>query len=303
MSRIVFLGSPAVAAECLRALAAAQHEVELVVTGPDRRRGREETSSPGPVKAVALELGLPLSEKVEDVVRSGAELGVVVAFGRLVAAEVLERLPMVNLHFSLLPRWRGAAPVERAILAGDEVTGACVMQVAAGLDAGGIYGCTTTPIGPQETAAELTERLGQLGTGLLVERLRAGLAGLGVPTPQEGAPTYAAKITDEDRHLAFELPALQLQRIVRIGRAWTTWRGARVIVREASVAGCEEQDGVVPGTITGGRVATGEGFFVPEVVQPEGRRPQAFPEWLRGARPAPGERLGDGELGRGGSVS
>ena len=128
--RLVYLGSPEAAVAPLRALHAAGHDIVLVVSQPDRRRGRGGAMSPSPVKAAALELGVPVTERIDDVVESGAELGVVVAYGRLIRPHVLAAVPMVNLHFSLLPRWRGAAPVERAILAGDTVTGVCVMDVA-----------------------------------------------------------------------------------------------------------------------------------------------------------------------------
>ncbi|MGH9074310.1 MAG: methionyl-tRNA formyltransferase, partial [Acidimicrobiales bacterium] len=151
----------------------AGHEVCLVVTRPDRRRGRRGEPAPSPVKAAALDLGLTVAEEPEAAVGLGAELGVVVAYGALVKKAVLDHLPMVNLHFSLLPRWRGAAPVERAILAGDAVTGVCLMGLEEGLDTGPVYGCRQVTIGPEETAGELGERLGEVGTALLVERLSA----------------------------------------------------------------------------------------------------------------------------------
>src|SRR6185436_14809423 len=130
---------------------------------------------PSPVKAAAVELGIPVTSDVDEAVAVGAELGVVVAFGRIIKPHVLDALPMVNLHFSLLPRWRGAAPVERAILAGDEVTGVCVMDVEEGLDTGGVYACEEVPIAPDDTAATLRARLVDVGTGLLVRTLREGL--------------------------------------------------------------------------------------------------------------------------------
>ncbi len=149
---------------------------------PDRRRGRGSGLGPSPVKAAALELGLPVTDDVEDVARADVPLGVVVAFGRIIKVPVLEAVPMVNLHFSLLPRWRGAAPVERAILAGDDVTGVDLMAVEEGLDTGGIYRRVQVPIGPDETLGELRDRLVAEGTRLLVDALgersrRAGPAG------------------------------------------------------------------------------------------------------------------------------
>src|SRR5438270_13832698 len=133
----------------------AGHEVALVVSQPDKKRGRGGALVPSPVKAAAIELGLPVSDKVDDVLDTGAELGVVVAYGRLIKPHVLERVPMINVHFSLLPRWRGAAPVERAILAGDTETGACLMGLEEGLDTGPVYECVQVPIDPEETADEL----------------------------------------------------------------------------------------------------------------------------------------------------
>ena len=140
--KLVFLGTPDMAVPPLRALVDAGHEVVLVVTRADKRRGRGGATTPSPVKAAALELGLTVTHQVDDVLgaaEQGAELGVVVAFGQIIKPHVLAALPMINLHFSLLPRWRGAAPVERAMLAGDDLTGVCVMRVEEGLDTGGVY--------------------------------------------------------------------------------------------------------------------------------------------------------------------
>ena len=169
----------------LQTLVADGHEVALVVSQPDRRRGRGGHLVPSPVKAAATELGIPVTERVDDVVRVGAELGVVVAYGRLIRPHVLAALPMVNMHFSLLPRWRGAAPVERAILAGDETTGVCIMGLEEGLDTGPVYGCEEVPIGPEDTLDELRAVLTERGTALLLGLLRDGLP---APRPQEGEP-------------------------------------------------------------------------------------------------------------------
>ena len=155
----------------------AGHDIALVVTQPDRRRARGAGLLPTPVKAAALELGLAVTDRVDDALDAGAELGVVVAFGRLIKPHVLAKLPMVNLHFSLLPRWRGAAPVERAILAGDTETGVCLMALEEGLDTGPVYACQRVTIGPEETAEELRDRLVEIGTAMLVERLAEGPAG------------------------------------------------------------------------------------------------------------------------------
>ena len=163
MARLVFLGTPEAAVEPLRTLVHAGHDVALVVTRADKRRGRGSALVPSPVKRAATDLGLTVADSLDDVVGVGAELGVVVAYGRIIPVAVLDRLPMVNLHFSLLPRWRGAAPVERAILEDDAETGVCLMAVEAGLDTGPIYAEVATSIEQDETADELRSRLVLLG--------------------------------------------------------------------------------------------------------------------------------------------
>ncbi len=260
----------------LEALAGAGHEITVAVTRPDKRRGRGGSLLPTPVKAAAGRLGIPVSSDISAVLGSGAELGVVVAYGRIIKADVLAALPMVNVHFSLLPRWRGAAPVERAILAGDEVTGVCLMEVAEGLDTGGVYRRRETPIDPEETAAELTARLAEMGADLLVEALSSGL---GRPEPQHGEATYAAKLEPAELRLDWGRPAAELQRVVRVGRAWTTWSGRRLLVLRSHVT--DGGDGP-PGSLHGDVVATGRGGLRLEVVQPEGRRPMPGADWLRG---------------------
>lgn len=294
MARVAFLGSPEPAAHCLQALMEAGHDVALVVTEPDKRRGRGSATSPTPVKHLAAQRGIAVSHEVADVLGSGAELGIVVAFGRLIKPAVLERLPMVNVHFSLLPRWRGAAPVQRAILAGDDRTGVCLMKLDEGLDTGPVYACEETPILSDTTAASLLSTLSSMGAELLVARIAGGLAGLGTPLPQVGEPSYAGKITPEELHIDWSRPAAVIDRQVRVGRAWTTFRRGRLIVwaatpHPAGASGDDEQP--PPGTIRGARVATGDGWMELSVVQGEGRQRQAASDWLRGARPAAGEAL------------
>jgi methionyl-tRNA formyltransferase len=275
----------------LRALVGAGHDVALVVTRPDRRRGRGPQLSPSPVKAAAVELGLPVSAKVDDVLTVGAELGVVVAFGRLVKPHVLAELDMVNVHFSLLPRWRGAAPVERAILAGDAETGVCLMALEEGLDTGDVYSCERVVIGPEETAEELRRRLTDVGTELLVTALERGRESLPTPRPQAGEPTYAAKLDPAELHLDWSRPAVELHRLVRLGRAWTTVRGRRLEVVRARVAPRPPSPGS-PGQLEGLGVATGDGALELVAVKPEGRGVVPADSWLRGARLAEGEVLG-----------
>jgi methionyl-tRNA formyltransferase len=274
----------------LRALHSAGFEVALVVTGPDKRRGRGGATSPTPVKAAALDLGLPVTHDLDRVPEVGAEVGVVVAFGQILRAPLLEALPMVNLHFSLLPRWRGAAPVERAILAGDERTGVCVMAVDVGLDTGAVYARREVAIGPDATAATLSAELTDLGADLLVEALRAGLRD---PEPQVGEVTYAHKLTPEDRRLRWDRPAVELDRVVRVGGAWTTVRDKRLKVLEAIAhPAAAAPEGAVPGTLVGTTVAAGVGTIELVTVQPEGKGPQAAVDWVRGARLDERERLG-----------
>jgi methionyl-tRNA formyltransferase len=272
----------------LLALVDAGHDVAVVVSRADARRRRGGAPEPSPVKAAALDLGLPVTDRVDGVLGAGVDLGVVVAFGRLVKRHVLEAVPMVNVHFSLLPRWRGAAPVERAVLAGDEVTGVCVMGLEEGLDTGPVYGRVEVAIGPEETVAELRGRLVAAGTGLLVGLLAGGLP---EPELQAGEPTYAAKVDPSELCLDWERPAAELHRVVRVGGAWTTFRGARLKVHRATVAD-GAGPGLGPGCLDGTVAGTGAGALRLVEVQAEGRPPRAAEEWARGARPAPGECLG-----------
>jgi methionyl-tRNA formyltransferase len=292
MARLVFLGTPEAAVPPLHTLVDAGHDIALVVTRPDKRRGRGGASAPSPVKAAALELGLPVTDDLAAATGVGAELGVVVAYGRIVPVAVLDELPMVNLHFSLLPRWRGAAPVERALLEGDAETGVCLMAVAAGLDTGAVYAEEATAIDPDETVEELRARLVAIGCGLLEAHLPGGRAGLPVPRDQVGNPTYADKILTDELELDWERSALRLRRLVRLGRAWTTFRGKRLRVLSAAHA---DRDGIAlaPGALLGTTVGAGDGSRLSLVeVQPEGRRPMPADAWLHGVRPGPGDRLG-----------
>lgn len=288
--RLVYLGTPAIAVPPLQALVAAGHEVALVVSGADKRRGRGGATSPSPVKAAALELGLPVTTEVDDVLDVGADLGVVVAFGRIIRPHVLERLRMVNLHFSLLPRWRGAAPVERAILAGDDRTGVCVMDVDETLDTGAVHAVLEVPLDHDATAAGLRERLSVLGAGLLVDVLADGV-GEGTPQRSDGV-TYAEKLRPADLELHWDRPAGELHRVVRVGGAWTTFRGRRLKVLDAAPTAADGAT-YAPGALDGTRVACGGGTALElRSVQPEGRAAQPAGDWARGARSGPGERLG-----------
>ena len=277
--RVAYLGTPELAVPPLRALVADGVDVALVVSQPDRRRGRGSDRVPSPVKAAALDLGVPVTDRVDDVLDAEVPLGVVVAFGRIIKPHVLQAVPMINLHFSLLPRWRGAAPVERAILAGDEVTGVDVMAVEEGLDTGGTYRRTELPIGPDATLEELRARLVEEGTHLLLSALREGI---GDPAPQSGEPTYADKLTTEDRHIDWNAPAVDVHRRVRLGDAWTTHGGKRLKVWRTRV----------PPRGDGPRARASDGEVELVEVQPEGKGRMDATAWANGARWRPGDPLG-----------
>ena len=273
--KLVFLGTPDMAVPPLRALVDAGHEVVLVVTRADKRRGRGGATTPSPVKAAALELGLTVTHQVDDVLgaaEQGAELGVVVAFGQIIKPHVLAALPMINLHFSLLPRWRGAAPVERAMLAGDDLTGVCVMRVEEGLDTGGVYAVRRMPISDTVTAAELRAELVTAGTEALVETLSAPVAEwIGEAYPQEGEATYAQKFTPDEFEIDWAVPVVDIHRLIRVGGAWTTFRSKRLKIHAADLV---------------------DGRIVPTLVQPEGKPTMTFDAWRNGSRPGPTELFG-----------
>ena len=202
---------------------------------------------------------------------------------------------MVNLHFSLLPRWRGVAPVERALLAGDEETGVCLMQLEEGLDTGPVYARLVVPIGPEVDLTTLREELVTAGCALLVAALAHGVAGLPDPVPQSGEPTLAAKVTPEDLRLRWGTVdgAAAPRRPPRPGLDHVPWQTAR---RPQGHAGCRAEDGLPgagpPGTLVGTVVCTGDGALSLDEVQPESRAPMPAGDWARGVRLLPGERLG-----------
>ncbi len=283
-TRLVFFGTPAMAVPPLEALVAAGFDVAGVVTRIDKRRGRGSELAPSAVKAAAVRLGIPVVHNVDEALTFGADLGVVVAFGRLIKPEVLAVLPMVNLHFSLLPRWRGAAPVERALLAGDEVTGVCLMQLEEGLDTGPIHAVVAVPIRPEVTGDSLRAELVEVGTRLLVDQLSNGL---GEPVPQVGEPTYASKLDPADLRLEWSTPAGFRDRQVRLGGAWTTFRGRRLKVHTAELL---DPDGVGDALADGAAGIVGGLRLI--TVQPEGKAPMHYRDFANGARPTTGERFG-----------
>jgi methionyl-tRNA formyltransferase len=281
--RLAFLGTPEAAVPSLRALVDAGHDVALVITRPDRKRGRGGQLSPSPVKACAQELGLTVGHRLSDLEDVAVERGVVVAYGRLIPAEVLARIPMLNVHFSLLPRWRGAAPVERAILAGDQETGVSVMTLEADLDTGPVHLETRVAIDEQSLATLLAE-LATTGARALVEVLATPEL-LANPRAQEGDATYAAKLSKEDFHLAPSAAAAQLLRVVRLGQAFALVGGRRLIIESASASSGED---VASGSITlrNSQVLLGatDGVLVLGHVRPASAKSMSAVAWWAGAR-------------------
>jgi len=285
--RIVFLGTPEIAVAPLEALVAAGFEVVLVVTRTDKRRGRGTEMSPSPVKEAATRLGLEVSHDVEDVLTVNADLGVVVAFGQIIKPHILEKLPMLNLHFSLLPRWRGAAPTERAILAGDEVTGVCLMQVAVDLDAGPLLDMVEVSVASIDTAEALRQRLVLVGCERLVTALQRGLP---EPQPQVGEVTYAAKLNIDEFRINWRESAHVIDRKVRVGLAWTMFRGRRLKIVECQLG----VDIGGPGDFLSANViACGHGSMTLIRVQPEGKPVMDASAWANGARPNTSDNLLD----------
>ncbi len=294
--RVVYFGTPEVAVPPLQALCRTGHDVALVVTRPPKRRGRRQAPTPSPVAAAAADMGLAVTCDLSDALDVEADLGIVVAYGEHIPDEVLERRRTVNLHFSLLPRWRGAAPVERAILAGDTETGVCLMDVASEIDAGAVYRRASTSIEPQESAGELRARLCELGTGLLLDALSEGF---GDPVPQSGEMTWADKMSTSELRVDWSAPAEHVLRLVRVGGAWTTYRNRRLKVLEARLAAGAGRPGaagsisLVPRSGDGPavKVATGSGAVELVTVQSEGRAAAPARDWVNGARITGGERF------------
>jgi methionyl-tRNA formyltransferase len=306
--QLVFAGTPEFALPSLRALIGAGHTVRAVYTQPDRPAGRGKALRESPVKRFARERGLevrtPATLKDAD---SQAELAVlkpdamiVVAYGLLLPQAVLDipRYGCINVHASLLPRWRGAAPIARAIETGDAVTGVTIMQMAAGLDTGPMLRAVETPIAAEEKSQTLHDRLAELGATALVATLREIESGTVHPAPQNDAlATYAKKLTREEARLDWSLPADVLARKVRAFNpapiTYTTLNGEtlRVLVAHA-VAGGGEPGSIVRAETNGIAVAASSGLLVLDVVQLQGRRPMAAREFLNG-RPLPaGTMLG-----------
>jgi methionyl-tRNA formyltransferase len=290
--RIAFAGTPEFAVPALRALAASGAQVPLVLTQPDRPAGRGRRLAPSPVKAASLELGIdvlqPPSLRAPDVpagLGPAPDLLVVVAYGLLLPRSVLAwpRLGCVNVHASLLPRWRGAAPIQHALLAGDSTTGVSLMRMDEGLDTGPVYAMRDTPVGAADTAADLHDRLAALGAQLLADALPALLAGELRAQPQRPElATLAPKIMKADAALDWRRPAVELERRVRAFNPWPVAEaalddGRRLRVWQAAVGDAESEPRAAPGTILGAGargidVATGAGVLRLERVQPPSAR-------------------------------
>jgi len=301
--RIVFMGTPDFSVPVLDALIEAGHEIACVYCQPPRPAGRGKKDRPSPVQRRAEALGLPVRhpeslkspEAQAEFAALGADVGVVVAYGLILPQAVLDA-PLhgcLNIHASLLPRWRGAAPIQRAIMAGDAQTGVCIMQMEAGLDTGPVLLRKVVEIAPEETAGDLHDRLSALGASAIVEALdRLGSLTPG-PQPEVGV-TYAQKIDKAEARIDWGADAAEVDRIVRglspFPGAWTMAGGKRVKILGTRVV---EGSGA-PGTILDdATVACGTGAVTLNRVQPEGKSPMSAEEWLRGVRLPPGTRLGD----------
>ena len=307
--RVVYAGTPEFAVPALAALAAAGQTIVAVYTQPDRPAGRGRVASASPVKQAALALGIPvrqsasLKEAAAEIAALAPALIVVAAYGLMLPPAVLAlpRLGCVNLHASLLPRWRGAAPIQRALLAGDAATGVCIMRMEAGLDTGPVYACERVAIAARDTAATLATRLAAAGARLLVATIAALESGAAVATPQAAAGvSYARKLEKQEALIDWSASAAELDRRVRAFVPWpvaeTRWRGAQLRVHEAEplaaavaaaavdgAAGAPAPGTILSATSAGIEVATGAGVLRLTRVQPAGRRIVAAHEFANAA--------------------
>jgi len=295
--RLIFAGTPSAAVPSLEVLAAGHHDVVGVLTRPDAEIGRRRVLTPSAVAARAAELGLRVQkphrldeQAVADLAQLSPDLGVIVAYGALLRAPALAvpRLGWINLHFSLLPRWRGAAPVQRAIMAGDVLTGASVFQLEEGLDTGPVFASIEREIGRNESAGHLLGALAQTGAALLARVVDELAAGTARAEPQVGEPTFAAKLTLVDGAIDWRRPALEvLARILGTtpepGAFLLLDGGARLKVLDAAIAWDAE---AAPGRIrqSDGRVVLGTEQGAIELLQvhPSGKRPMGAADWWRG---------------------
>lgn len=295
--RVLFAGTPAVAVPSLDALVNAGFEVVAVLTRPDAPIGRKRVLTPSPVAARAVELGIDVihATRVDDAVTAkiaaaGPDVAAIVAYGGLIPRAALDvpRHGWINLHFSLLPAWRGAAPVQRALIAGDDVTGAVTFLLEEGLDTGPVFGTLTESVGPEDTAGALLERLSHSGAVLLTQTLSAVEAGKAAPQAQVGDVSLAPKLTLEDGRLDWNQPALAIGRRARgvtpEPGAWTTLDGQRVKLEPVRLR--PEALDLAPGAVSldGKSVLVGTGSHAVELtrIQPAGKKMMAAADWARG---------------------
>lgn len=317
--RIVFFGTPAFAVPALERLLASPHSVAAVVTQPDRPRGRGHRRSAGPVKALAVAHGVALlqPERIRDASNSRdyafhdalralrADLGVVAAYGRILPDAVLAvpRLGFVNIHASLLPKYRGASPIQRAVIAGERETGVSIMRVVRALDAGPVFAARARPIGAEETAEDVERDLARLGADLLIEVIEAIARGDAVERPQDdAAATYAGKLTKEDAWLDWTEPARRLHDRVRGLRPWptacTSLHGRRYLILRSQPL--DDVAGAAPGTILEANgdalvAAAGGGTALRLLqIQPEGKRVLSAREFLAGHKVRVGDHFEGG---------
>lgn len=296
--RLVFAGTPEPAAAALDRLIASDHEVVAVLTRPDARRGRGRTLHPSPVKALALEHGIEVltpesltrDAAIRDQLVSLAPDAIpVVAYGNLIPADMLDipRHGWVNLHFSLLPQWRGAAPVQAAIANGDTITGATTFRINEGLDTGDVLATLETEIGQTETSGELLERLAYSGADLLVETMDALAAGTATPTPQPEEGTYAHKIHPTDARVDWTQPGAVIDRTIRAHTpapgAWTMRGEERFKLGPVTPTG---GGSLAPGSVQFGKnevlVGTADGDARLGMIQPPGKKMMNAADWARG---------------------
>lgn len=295
--RVLFAGTPAVAVPSLDALVAAGFDVVAVLTRPDAPLGRKRILTPSPVAARAAELGIEIihAAKVDAdvtarIAAATPDVAAIVAYGGLIPRAALD-VPAhgwINLHFSLLPAWRGAAPVQRALIAGDDVTGAVTFRLEEGLDTGPVYGTLTEAVGPEDTAGDLLERLSHSGAVLLAQTLSAVDAGKAAAVPQQGDITLAPKLTLEDGRLDWQLPALALSRrsrgVTPEPGAWTMLDGQRIKLEPVRLR--PQATALPPGhlALDGKAVLVGTGSHPVELtrVQPAGKKMMAAADWARG---------------------
>ncbi len=288
--KVVFMGTPEFSVPVLEALHQ-RHEIVAVYCQPPRPAGRGRADRPSPVQARAEALGLPVRhpvslrnpEAVAEFAALGADVAVVVAYGLILPQSVLDapRLGCLNIHASLLPRWRGAAPIHRAIMAGDRETGVCIMQMEAGLDTGPVLLREAVEIGPEETTADLHDRLSALGARLILQALdRLPLPA--VPQPEAGV-TYASKIDKAEARVDWTRPAVEVDRLIRglspFPGAWVEVKGERVKLLRSRLATGQGAPGQVLGGFT---IACGTGAVEIVEAQREGKRPMPASEVLRG---------------------